>query len=152
MRDYISEKWKDTLKDNNLSTFESFWELDTGWVEEPNHRRGGWSGVIYHPITGPDNKNTGLFVKKQSNHVNKSALHPFRGTPTLIREMGNILLCRTSGIPVYEPVFFSVRKMDAILVTEELKNYFPLTDLIADWSAGKIPGMEIQKKKAEKPG
>ncbi|MCP4041081.1 MAG: lipopolysaccharide kinase, partial [Gammaproteobacteria bacterium] len=137
MRDFISPKWTDTLRRNRLDSFEQLWALDTGWVEEPNMRRGGWSGVMRHQLKQANGDITPVFIKRQSNHVYRSWQHPFRGEPTFAREMYNILRFKSKGIPVLEPVFFAMRKIHgeqrAILVTEELTGYFPLEVLQQRW-------------------
>ncbi len=137
MRDYIAPKWIDTLRRNRLDRFEQLWALDTGWVEEPNRRRGGWSGVMRHQLKRANGDIAPVFIKRQSNHVYRSWQHPFRGEPTFAREMYNILRFKSKGIPVLEPVYFAMRKVHgeqrAILVTEELAGYSPLELLQQRW-------------------
>jgi hypothetical protein len=45
MKDHFPEKWQEILSHNDLDSFEKLWALQLEWFEEPNQRRGGWSGV-----------------------------------------------------------------------------------------------------------
>lgn len=45
MKAYINERWRSILAHNGLSDFDALWKLQAEWFEEPNFRRGGWSGV-----------------------------------------------------------------------------------------------------------
>ena len=61
----------------------SFWWSVTGeWVEEPNNRRGGFSGVprVVLPQSGEC-----YYVKRQRNHLFRSVRYP-TGRPKLLRE------------------------------------------------------------------
>lgn len=106
------------------------------WFEEPNQRRGGWSGVSRCDLTLADGGKVGVFIKRQENHITRTLLHPF-GISTFIREMQNILLFKQAAIPALEPVYFAVRKVEgnlrAILCTEALDGYEPLEDLTDGW-------------------
>jgi len=61
--------------------FEYFWRQQGEWVEEPNRRRGGESGV--QRVMGPTGRL--LYSKRQTGHIYRSWLHPF-GRPTVLRE------------------------------------------------------------------
>ena len=124
-----SDHWQQILIDNNFNDFNSIWDLKTEWFEAPNIRRGGWSGVIKIDINTPQDK-VGIFIKRQENHLTKTALHPIKGQPTFEREFNNILRLRKNNIPTLEPVYFAKRNQDgnhqAILITKELAGYIPL--------------------------
>ena len=47
---FISDSWQKILISNNFADFDALWNLKTDWFEEPNIRRGGWSGVVKHPL------------------------------------------------------------------------------------------------------
>jgi len=51
--------------------FEQFWNLAEQWIEEPNARRKGRSGVIRATFCGE-----AVYVKKQFNHLHFSPQHP----------------------------------------------------------------------------
>ncbi len=106
--------------------FEGWWNVPEQWVEEPNQRRNGWSGMIRLRIDAQT-----YYVKKQCNHLYRSVRHPF-GWPTVIREYENIVRLKSLGIRIPEPVFQGVRKrgegLEALLVTEELTGFTSLGD------------------------
>lgn len=129
MSEYFGDNWQEILSANNLATFDQLWDLKVDWFEEPNVRRGGWSGVVKIELDSPHGK-VGVFIKRQENHVTKSPLHPIKGRPTFEREFKNILRLRKHNLATLEPVYFSKRNLNgdlqAILVTKELAGYTPL--------------------------
>lgn len=113
---------------NQLDAFEKLWKVDSrAWFEPPNYARGGWSGVTRQMLTLPDGSQTGIFVKRQENHVYRSWRHFFRASATLEREFRNCLRFRELGIPSMEPLYYAERrvngKLQAILITRELEEY-----------------------------
>lgn len=127
---YVNPDWLPILRHNRAATFEQLWQLNQGdWFEPPNHRRGGWSGVMRHSMALPDGGEVGIFVKFQENHVYRSWLNLFRPVATFEREFRNLQHCRSLGIPTLEPVYFGQRRVDgkmrAILITRELAGYQP---------------------------
>lgn len=137
MYDFIDERWLSALRQQGLDSFDALWDLQAEWFEPPNQRRGGWSGVVRIELTGPDDRRCGLFLKRQENHTRRSLLHPIAGEPTFGAEMQNILHCQRAGVPVLDPVFYAQRRVHgkwrAILMSEELAGYHPLTDYMAAW-------------------
>ncbi len=131
MADFIGEGWGAILQHNRLDGFEQLWELEAEWFEEPNERRGGWSGVSRIQLELPEGGQVGCFLKRQENHVCKTPFHPLRGEPTFTREFRNIRRFENAGIPSLEPVFYSQRTIDgklrAILMTCELDGFLPLS-------------------------
>lgn len=130
MPDFIAHDWKPLLEANGLGSFEAIWALDIGWFEAPNERRGGWSGVSRCDLDRPQGGSTGVFIKRQQDHVFRSLRHPVRGMLTFEREFANLQRYRSLGIPTLEPVYFAVRTVDghrrAILITRELSGYISL--------------------------
>lgn len=130
MKDYIDTAWQDVLAANGLLAFEAWWDLDAPWFEEPNQRRGGWSGVSRHELTLADGGRTAVFLKRQENHSTFSWRHPRKGIPTFAREFRLIQRYHAADVPTLEPVYFAMRDtaagQRAILVTEELTGYQPL--------------------------
>ena len=116
-----------SLHEGLPADFESWWALPEKWVEIPNQRRNGWSGMIRLPIG-----ESVYFIKKQCNHLYRSLRHPF-GWPTVSREFANILQLQALGIRVPEPVFLGSRHkgkaLEALLVTRELAGFKALADL-----------------------
>lgn len=64
------------------SRFDFYWRQQGEWVEEPNQRRGGESGVQRLD----DGNGKLLYAKRQVGHIYRSLLHPF-GRPTVLREL-----------------------------------------------------------------
>lgn len=136
MQDYQADNWKALLADNGLKSFDDWWQREADWFEEPNFRRGGWSGVSRLELAAADGSTRVVFLKRQENHVAKTLLHPLRGVPTFIREMHNILRLKEAGVAALLPVYFAVRTVDgaqrAVLVTESLDGFSPLDEIQTD--------------------
>jgi tRNA A-37 threonylcarbamoyl transferase component Bud32 len=133
MQDYLADNWREALANNGLTDFDAWWELDAGWFEEPNVRRGGWSGVSRLELEMADGSQRAVFLKRQENHVTRTLLHPLRGIPTFIREMKNIQALQAASVPALVPVYFATRTVGgaqrAILVTEALDGFVPLDEI-----------------------
>ena len=79
----------DSANDIPQQAFQHWWQRQGDWVEPPNARRGGESGVqrlLDHSGV--------LYAKRQIGHIYRSLLHP-GGRPTVLRER-NALHCRLS--------------------------------------------------------
>lgn len=112
--------------------FEYFWSQQGEWVEEPNVRRGGESGV--QRIKGKDGEL--LYAKRQTGHIYRSWLHPF-GRPTVLREQDALLALTRLNVRVPQLVFCGaqrdpVHKWRALLVTRALEGF----EEIQHWYAG----------------
>ena len=117
----------DTVFDTALlKTFADWWELAGEWIEPPNQRRGGWSGVQYCVLN-----NRRYYIKKQCNHTYLTLGWPMR-RPTVGREYRSIERLAKLGVRAPVPVFFgeqhSHEGLLAILVTEELSGFAPLSE------------------------
>jgi hypothetical protein len=149
MQDYINERWQPILAYNGLSDFESLWKLEAPWFEEPNHRRGGWSGVSRYELKLPEGGCGAVFLKRQENHGTPSLMHPVRGIPTFFREFKRIMNYRSKGIPTLEPVYFASRMAGkdqrAILITEELTGFISLEDRVQSWLKEGAPNRQIRR-------
>lgn len=101
--------------------FERWWRIDGAWVEEPNVRRNGWSGMMRAQVDGHT-----LYVKRQLNHLCRTWTHPL-GWPTASREWHYLHRLKDLGIAAPVPVFHGVRRraegLEAVLVTEELSGF-----------------------------
>jgi hypothetical protein len=137
MKDFINERWCSVLSHNNLQDFDALWQLEAKWFEEPNRRRGGWSGVARCELALPDGGTSAIFLKRQENHNALTLTRPVRGLPTFYREFRQIMRYRDAGIPTLEPVYFSMHREGkdhrAILITEELAGFIAMEDLVKDW-------------------
>ncbi|CAM3587519.1 InaA protein [Bordetella sputigena] len=114
-----------------------WWSVQGEWVEEPNNRRGGFSGV--QRVVLPESGDC-YYVKRQRNHLFRSARYPM-GRPTLLREWRSMRFCQKIGVPTAPVVFFEMRRdeqgWDAILVTRDLRGYVSLDRAFTEdlWSA-----------------
>ena len=119
--------------------------MDGEWVEEPNHRRGGESGVKLLPPLQPGQRP--LYSKRQLGHLFRSWRHPF-GLPTVLREEQALIACEQLGVTVPRRVFCAARKQQgrwqALLITEELSGFVSLDQ----WYAQHAPKLDEYSRKA----
>lgn len=106
--------------------FEQWWQQQGEWVEEPNTRRGGTSGV--QRIRSAEGSL--LYAKRQVGHVYRSLLHPF-GRPTVLRELKALQCFNSLGINVPQVVYCGAERdaehnWRALLVTAELKGFIEI--------------------------
>jgi len=120
---FASDKAQSLLLADGLVGFDQLWSLEASWFEEPNKRRGGWSGVSRYQL----HDGTLVFIKRQENHFCRDWRSLFRQIPTFRREFKNILTFQKHGIPTLEPIYFGQRtvhgKVQAILVTKALHGF-----------------------------
>ncbi|EZQ15637.1 InaA protein [Halopseudomonas bauzanensis] len=125
--------------------FEHWWSMDGEWVEEPNQRRGGESGVKLLPPLQPGQPP--LYSKRQIGHLFRSWRHPF-GLPTVLREEQALIACEQLGVTVPKRVFCAARKQlgrwQALLITEELSGFVSLDQ----WYAEHAPKLDENSRKA----
>lgn len=109
------------MNDSN-DQFEYWQNLPGEWIEPPNQRRGGSSGVIRHqPESG-----SALYIKRQEGHLFRSLRYPL-GRPTCLREARALAHFQAIGVRVPVLRFFGLRKeklWQGILVTEALPEGF----------------------------
>jgi hypothetical protein len=133
LRQFISHRYRRLLKHHALNTFQDFWGLPENWVEEPNNRRGGWSGVSFHKLSDNNGDSFSIFVKRQENHKYFSFGNPCQARPTFFREFTNIYHLEQIGVPSVEPVFYGERfvndRLQAVLATVALDHYSELNAL-----------------------
>ena len=106
--------------------FHTWWTQSGEWVEPPNHRRKGWSGMVRAQI-GDDV----YYIKRQCNHLCRTLKHPL-GWPTASREWHNINRLHHLGVLTPTPHYHGTRRtaegLEAVLVTKELTGFTPLTE------------------------
>lgn len=153
MQDYLASDWEALAHASGLGDFESVWNLDIGWFEAPNERRGGWSGVSRLEISLPDGGREGVFIKRQKNHTTRVWSHPFRGIQTFRREFNNLMLLQTFGVPTLEVLYFAERKSGndrrAILVSRELAGYASVESCINYWNQHGYPDRAVWQETME---
>jgi hypothetical protein len=148
MQDYINESWRRILAYNGLSDFDALWKLEAQWFEEPNYRRGGWSGVARCELKHPDGGTCAIFLKRQENHVARLWNYPIKGAPTFLREFQHVMHYRQCGVPTLEPVYFAMRKIDgdhrAILISAELTGFVSMEDRVQRWLKTGAPPLMVR--------
>ncbi len=111
-------------------SFQSWWNRQGEWVEAPNVRRAGESGVQRLSAN-----NVPLYSKRQTGHLCYSLRHPL-GRPTVLREKDALEAAERLGVRVPKIVFCAARKTDgqwqALLVTESLEGFVSLDDWYRD--------------------
>lgn len=109
----------------SFHAFDDWWYRQGTWVEPPNQRRGGESGVQRLNIEN----NITLYVKRQVGHLFRSWRHPL-GCPTIVREQAAIKALAGLGIHVPRMVYCEFRRLSgewrALLVTEALNGFIDL--------------------------
>jgi hypothetical protein len=146
---FQSEKYQQMFAQHHLDDFAKLWNQHINWFEEPNQRRGGWSGV--GQLTLPyDEHELNVFVKKQQNHGRRTLLHPFEGEPTFRREFKRLVFLEECHIKAPKVVLYSEQRVDdkvcAMLGTEALIGYEPLDIVMQRWQT-ESNGTRKQKKK-----
>ncbi|MDR0379665.1 MAG: lipopolysaccharide kinase InaA family protein [Candidatus Accumulibacter sp.] len=148
MEGFIDERWRLIFSFNGLDDFDALWRLQIEWFEEPNYRRGGWSGVARCELSLPEGGTTAIFLKRQENHRTRSLQHPLNGEPTFLREFKRIMTCRRYAIPSLEPVYFAMRgrgrNQRAILATVELTGFASLAELERRWAYEGLPPRAVR--------
>jgi len=145
---YISSNFSDVLAKNALNTFEKVWGYEVNWFEEPNERRGGWSGVGRITLVDASGHEFGAFLKKQDNHCRTSFLHPIRGVPTFQREFEMMQYLASKQVLAPEVLFFGRNPngdLKTTLITKELSGFIPLEELTERLFKGKSPTLGEQR-------
>lgn len=114
------------LSDHSLK---KWWQRTGQWVEAPNQRRGGESGVQILPPNAPGQP--WLYIKRQIGHHFSSLRYPF-GQPTLFREACAMRALQRLHIQVPQLVFYGAEKhkkdWHALLVTQALFGFISLEE------------------------
>lgn len=109
-----------------LDEFKQWWATEGDWVEEPNHRRKGMSGVQCVERNGKK-----LYVKRMTHHLFYSLRYPF-GRPTIVREITVINELARAGVIVPKIVYGNAIKVDgewrALLVTEDMTGFISIDE------------------------
>jgi tRNA A-37 threonylcarbamoyl transferase component Bud32 len=123
-------------REPRTSTFQRWWDTQGEWIEEPNRRRDGESGV--QRIRLRDAQQPPLYCKRQIGHLYRSLLHPF-GRPTALRERHALQAMRDLGVGVPELIYCGTRQQagrwQALLVTKALDGFVSLED----WYGEEMP-------------
>ena len=130
---YISPDFADILAHNQLDTFNTVWEKSIEWFEEPNQRRGGWSGVGRICLQNAGNNTQVFYLKKQLNHGRRTWRHPIVGEPTFRREFEHLQLLAANHFAAPQVAFYAEstdkKTRYAVLMTAELTDYKDLAEI-----------------------
>lgn len=101
--------------------FSYWWNTSGPWVEEPNVRRSGTSGVQRVLHDGAT-----VYVKRQTGHLFRSLRYPL-GRPTTLREGRALTKLLHLGVNAPQPVYYGAQKIKGvwhgILVTKDLNGF-----------------------------
>jgi len=143
MREFKTDEWQVVADAGGLNDFDAIWAQDIGWFEEPNQRRGGWSGVSRLEVGIPNGSRSSVFIKRQQNHITRTWRYPARGITTFRREFENLQRLRAAGVPTLDVLYFSERAVEgdrqAILISRELTGYVSFEDHMVDWQQRGFP-------------
>lgn len=148
MLTYISAKYTQLLQSNRLDTFDRVWDRKVNWFEEPNERRGGWSGVGRIELKQSDGSLVGAFLKKQDHHQHKSWRHPIQGVPTFEREFIMMRYLEKCGVAAPEVMLFGRNPsgdFKTVLLTKELAGFVSLEEFTTAFFADIGPALAIQR-------
>ena len=111
--------------------FEYYWQQQGEWVEEPNQRRGGESGVQRIQ----DARGRLLYAKRQVGHIYRSWRYPL-GRPTVLRERDALLAMNRLSVGVPELVYCGAKQgadkqWRALLVTAALDGFVEIDNWYA---------------------
>ena len=109
--------------------FNDWWQCTGEWVEAPNQRRGGESGV--QRLAPETAGQPWLYSKRQIGHHFISWRYLF-GRPTALREKNAMQALERFGVPVPKLVFYAAKKhgkdWHALLITEALTDFISLDE------------------------
>ena len=150
MHEFVTEEWRLLARTGDLGDFDALWQLDIGWFEEPNKRRGGWSGVSRLELDSPGSTRTAVFIKRQQNHLTRTWRQPLQGITTFRREFDNLQWLYSAGVPTLDVLYFAERTQgkdrQAILVTRELTDYVSLADYQRLWLEQGLPHRSVRNR------
>lgn len=111
-----------TPGDTPQQSFQDWWQLQGEWVEAPNQRRGGESGVQRLQMAERI-----CYAKRQIGHTYRTFRHPL-GQPTVLRERRALLAFRALGIEVPRLIYCGTERdrqqgWRGLLITEELHGF-----------------------------
>lgn len=128
--------------------FEHWWQLQGEWVEEPNRRRGGESGVQRLLLA----EGRVLYAKRQVGHFYRSLRYPL-GRPTVLRERDALLALARIGVKAPSLLYCDARKDPAgawrgLLVSEELSGFQEIHHWYAEGGRERF-GAEVSERLLE---
>lgn len=126
-----------TLRQIAEDRFDHWWNTNGPWVEEPNVRREGTSGVQRVSYEGHT-----VYVKRQVGHTFRSIRYPL-GRPTALREGLALSRLARIGVLAPKPLYYGARKIEGkwqgLLVTHELVGFQDLATWLVDQAQVDLP-------------
>lgn len=129
----------------DASLFDLWWQRQGEWVEAPNRRRGGESGVqrLRHE------RGELLYAKRQVDHLYRSLLHPF-GRPTVLRERNAMLGLSKLGVRVPHLVYCGAHYQAGegwrgILISQALEDFTDIESWYAQGGAARLSAAQHQQ-------
>ena len=135
----VSTQWENRLKKAGLFDLEEIANRQYNWIEKPNYRRGGWSGVsriLLNPEAIPEDQTT-VYLKIQQNHWYRAPNTFFRRQLTFVREIEAMM--QTAPIISFMPEVLLFGQWTtgsdagAVIITKALDGWLPLNE----WLQGK---------------
>lgn len=123
--------------------FSFWWNTSGPWVEEPNVRRSGTSGVqrVQH-------NDATVYVKRQTGHLFRSLKYPL-GRPTTLREGHALSKLLQLGVNAPQPIYYGARKLKGVwhglLVTKDLNGFEDLDTWYAQGARERMSQHEHDK-------
>lgn len=114
MIEFSSDNIQELFEANGMKDFAALWQLDRDFVEPPNHRRNGWSGVTKLSLGQRE-----FYLKRQEGQLRRSVRYP-SAKPTYWYEKHCIDQLEKKGIATLNWAVWAVQDDKAILVTEAL--------------------------------
>ena len=138
MREAQRTLWQAALEEQGLRTPSDYFAFDAPWVEAPNERRGGTSGVKRLSFRCSDGSKGVVYCKLQQEYVRRSWRHPLRGELTAALEAKSLRRLAEHGLRAACVLSFAEElhggRRRAVLVTPDigLAGFFPL---LQAWNA-----------------
>ncbi len=144
-------KYGELLRKAGIERFDDLWNLPRDFIEPPNKRRGGWSGVItLSPPAINGEEPLKLYVKRQENQPRYSWRHPL-GQLTYAYELKALLRWHERHYPAIHWAGYGFRKKgrdaQGIMVTVSPPgNYRSFST--TKWDADELP-LEVFRNAGE---
>ena len=128
---WIAPQWEDALKKADLLNIEALTTREFDWFEEPNRRRGGWSGVtriVLNPEAAPQDQRA-VFLKIQQNHFYRAPSTCFLKRLSFAREFDALQALSPQIQCMPNLLLFAKWKHNgnqgSLIVTEALEGFEP---------------------------
>ena len=134
---WVDESSRNHLENAKLLELEPLANAPFEWFEEPNERRGGWSGVARMKLTGPSaaDQDLNVFLKIQKNHYYRSPGTLFRRNLTYKREFNALRRLESITDTLPRLLQFAEWQMNGdkygLIITQSLDGWHPFDKWLA---------------------